>query len=496
MGEFICGGKVKVLITHSYFLRFDPKQWATGRPYAPLGTLYATSFLKQHGYEVYFFDAMFSKGPEEIIPVIEKVKPDIFVVYDDGFNYLTKMCLENMRDAAFVMIQSAKRLGCKVIVSSSDSTDRFEMYLNKGADFILLGEAELSLLELSNALATGATDYFSLEGIAFRQHDAIVKTKHRNVIKDLDALPFPAWDMINMDPYRDMWLSHAGYFSMNMGTTRGCPFKCNWCAKPIYGNRYNSRSPKNVIAELKWLKKKFAFDHIWFCDDIFGLKPGWVHEFADLTGAEGLQFKFKMQGRVDLLLQENNILDLARAGCDNIWMGAESGSQRILDAMDKGTTVQQIHEATRLLKKCGIKPSFFIQFGYPGETKEDIAKTISMINELLPFELGISVSYPLPGTVFFEKVKNDLVHKTNWKDSDELALMFSNTYQPAFYKQLHRYVHKSYRKHIAFENFRKLMKHPLKIRAVWIKKALSAIYYLPSAFIAAQKLHHLEKPAR
>jgi radical SAM superfamily enzyme YgiQ (UPF0313 family) len=177
-------------------------------------------------------------------------------------------------------------------------------------------------------------------------------------------------------------------------------------------------------------------------------------------------------------------------------MGAESGSQKILDAMDKGTTVQQIYEATRLLKKCGIKPSFFIQFGYPGETKEDIGKTISMINELLPFELGISVSYPLPGTVFFEKVKNELVNKTNWKDSDELALMFSNTYQPAFYKQLHRYVHKSYRKHIAFENFRKLLKHPLKIRAAWIKKALSAVYYLPAAFIAGQKLHQLEKPSR
>jgi radical SAM superfamily enzyme YgiQ (UPF0313 family) len=302
--------------------------------------------------------------------------------------------------------------------------------------------------------------------------------------------------MIDMDPYRDMWLAHAGYFSMNMGTTRGCPFKCNWCAKPIYGNRYNSRTPKNVIAELKWLKKRFGFDHIWFCDDIFGLKPGWVHEFADLTDEENLHFKFKMQGRVDLLLQENNILDLARAGCENIWMGAESGSQKILDAMDKGTTIQQIYEATRLLKKCGIKPSFFIQFGYPGETKEDIGRTISMINELLPYELGISVSYPLPGTVFFEKVKNELVNKTNWKDSDELALMFSNTYQPAFYKQLHRYVHKSYRKHIAFENFRKLLEHPFRIKAAWIKKALSAAYYLPAAFIAKQKLHHLEKPVR
>lgn len=290
-----------------------------------------------------------------------------------------------------------------------------------------------------------------------------------------------------------MWLKHAGYFSMNMGTTRGCPFKCNWCAKPIYGNRYNTRSPENVVTELKMLKEKFRFDHIWFCDDIFGLKPGWVNQFANLVEKENLHFTFKMQGRVDLLLQENNIKDLARAGCANIWMGAESASQKILDAMDKGTTVEQIYEATRLLKKNGINPSFFIQFGYPGETKEDIEKTINMINELLPHEIGISVSYPLPGTAFFEKVQHELKEKTNWTDSDELALMFRNTYQPAFYKQLHRYVHKTYRKHIAFENIKQLVTHPFSSNIRVVKKALSGLYYSPAAFIHKQKLNQLER---
>jgi anaerobic magnesium-protoporphyrin IX monomethyl ester cyclase len=485
----------KILITHSYFLRFDPKQWATGKPYAPLGTLYAVSFLKKHGFLVSFLDTMFSKEPEAIIHSLDEEHPDILVIYDDGFNYLTKMCLQNMRDAAFKMIRYAKTRGCTVIVSSSDSTDRFEMYINAGADFILLGEAEQSLLELINELSNENPEYLKIGGLAFKQDDQIIKTNNRSVLKDLDSLPFPAWDVIDMKPYRDMWLKNTGYFSMNMGTTRGCPFKCNWCAKPIYGNRYNSRSPQNVVSELMMLKQKFRFDHIWFCDDIFGLKPGWVREFADLVEKSGLDFKFKMQGRVDLLLQENNIRDLERAGCENIWMGAESGSQRILDAMDKGTTVQQIYDATHLLKHCGIKPSFFIQFGYLNEEKEDIEKTISMINELLPYEIGISVSYPLPGTVFFEKVKSQLGDKTNWKDSDELALMFKNTYQPAFYKQLHRYVHKSYRKHLAYDNIRQLIARPFGINSFRIKRALSALYYLPAAFIDKLKLRKLEKPA-
>ena len=484
----------KILFSHSYFLRFDPKQWETGLPYAPLGTLYAASLMRQEGYDVTLHDVMFAKGAEDIIPVIENYNPDILVLYDDGFNYLTKMCLTNMREAAFKMSKMAKERGCTVIISSSDSTDHYEKYIEEGADFILLGEAEITLLELINALQENKKDISIIPGIAFQQNDCVIKTARRNVLKDLDSLPLPAWDLVDIQPYRKSWLDHAGYFSMNMGTTRGCPFKCNWCAKPIYGNRYNSRSPQNVVQELKMLRAKFQFDHIWFCDDIFGLKPGWVNEFADLVEKENLHFKFKIQARADLLLQENYIRDLARAGCDNIWMGAESGSQKILDAMDKGTTIEQIHASTKLIRKYGMKPSFFIQFGYIGETKEDIKKTIRMINELLPYEIGISVSYPLPGTGFYEKVKPDLKEKTNWTDSDELALMFRNTYQPAFYKQLYRYVHKTYRMHLALENIRQLFLQPAKTSLKKLKKAASYFYYLPASILAKVKLNALEKP--
>ena len=341
-----------ILFTHSYFLRFDPKQWKTAQPYAPLGTMYAAALMRENGYSVALFDTMFAHtSAGSIYLAIQKHKPKFFVIYDDGFNYLTKMCLTNMREAAFEMIQLAKQKNCTVIVSSSDSTDRYEMYLDKGADFILLGEAELTLLELVNALSNKETNFLSIQGLAYKQNGNLDQNGKAQCNKGSGSLPFPAWDLVDIEPYRKMWMNSAGYFSMNMGTTRGCPFKCNWCAKPIYGNRYNSRSPENVVAELKMLKEKFHFDHIWFCDDIFGLKPGWVNHFADLVEKENLKLKFKIQARADLLLQENYIRDLARAGCDNIWMGAESGSQKILDAMDKGTTVEQIYESHKAYKK-------------------------------------------------------------------------------------------------------------------------------------------------
>jgi radical SAM superfamily enzyme YgiQ (UPF0313 family) len=471
----------KVLLTHSYFLRFDPKQWKQQQPYAPLGTIYAAAVLRETGYSVALHDTMFATTVDEIIPVIEKEKPQYLVIYDDGFNYLTKMCLTNMREAAFKMCELAKKKGCKVILSSSDSTDHPKEYMEHGADFIITGEGEITLLELLDALEKNNKPVESIPGIVFMKDGQVLRNAKREVLKDLDSLPMPAWDLINIKPYKEAWMYKWGYFSMNIATTRGCPFKCNWCAKPIYGNRYNSRSPEKVVEELNYLKSNFAPHHIWFCDDIFGLKPGWVNKFADVCEQEKLKIRFKIQCRADLLVQEDYVASLARAGCESVWMGAESGSQKILDAMDKGTKVPQIYEATRLLKKHGIKPAFFLQFGYPGETWEDVNATIKMLLELVPDDIGVSVSYPLPGTVFYENVKEQLKQKANWTDSDELILMFKNTYPPQFYKQLHRFVHKIYRGKQATNSIKSILAKPFSANKEELRKALSILYHKPTA---------------
>lgn len=437
---------MKILFTHSYFLQFDPKQVQHAQPYAPLGTIVAASLIRENGFEVDLFDTMFSHQPEDILPSLNSFQPDVLVIYDDGFNYLTKMCLSNMREAAIKMQGYAKGNGCKVIVASSDSTDHYAKYLDKGADFVILGEAEYTLLELLQSIQKGQTDFENIPGVAFYKDSVITKSTKRVIKKDLDDFPLPAWDLINIAPYKKVWLEKHGYFSVNIATTRGCPYKCNWCAKPIYGNIYNMRSPENVVKELKLIQSLFTFDHIWFCDDIFGLKPSWVEAFAELIQKENIRFKYKIQSRADLLVVDRYVDSLALSGCDDVWMGAESGSQKILDAMDKGTTVEQIKKARALLKSHGIKASFFLQFGYLGETMEDIQKTIALVEECMPDDIGISVSYPLPGTSFYEKVKHELSTKSNWTDSDELALMFKNTYPAAFYKTLHRLMHSIYRK--------------------------------------------------
>lgn len=485
----------KILFTHSYFYQFDQKQWDTKQPYPPLGTIYAASVMRKAGYNVSLFDTALIDSPEKIIPVIDREKPDYLVIYDDGFNYLTKMCLTNMREAAFRMAEIAKQRGIKVIASSSDAADHFEKYLNHGVDFVVIGEGEITLKELISKLDTGETNFINIEGLAFKINEHINRTAHRQIIKELDSFPMPAWDLIDISSYKKIWIDNQSYFSLNITTTRGCPFKCNWCAKPIYGNRYNSRSPQRVVEEIEYLMKNFNVNHFWMCDDIFGLKPGWVQEFRDDVKAKGLKFKYKIQSRVDLLLQEDTIAALAESGAETVWLGAESGSQKVLDAMDKGTTVEQIYEAARLLKKNGIRPAFFLQFGYLGEKKEDIEKTIKMVLDLMPDEIGISVSYPLPGTKFYDSVKEQLKEKANWTDSDELALMYKGTFSPSYYKKLHRYVHKVYRRKQSTLNLKNIILNPLNVNRKKIRSALALAYYSPMSLLDSIKLKRLEKTA-
>jgi len=484
-----------VLIANSYFLKHDPKEYRNMNLYAPLGTLYAAAYLRSKGFETALFDTMLAECEQDLTESLKKHKPKYMVIYDDVFNYLTKMCLTRMRQAAFNMSEIAKEFGCTVIVSGSDSADHLEKYFQHNVDFVICGEGEITLASLIARLdlpaeasaQAGATKQYpeDIEGLAFIKDGSITCTPPRKVLKDLDSLPFPAWDLVDIDRYKELWHKHHGYFSMNMVTTRGCPFHCNWCAKPIYGQVYNSHSPGYIAGQMRELKEKYSPDHIWFCDDIFGLKPGWVTKFDEVVnlparsaggpagkaGKEGVKTPFKCLSRADLLLQEDNISHLASAGCEAVWMGAESGSQKILDAMDKGTTVEQIYESTRLLKKHGIKTCFFLQFGYTGETKTEIEKTIQMVRDLMPDDIGISVSYPLPGTKFYDRVAGQMKQKQNWEVSDDFEMMFDGSYSTDFYRVLHKRVHKEYRTrqllHEPVKRFTSLWKLPIYL-AGWI----------------------------
>ncbi|MGA9116562.1 MAG: radical SAM protein [Bacteroidota bacterium] len=413
-------------------------------PYPPLGTLYACAVARAAGFSVGLFDSMLAGSEQELRAVLQRDRPRVLVIYDDDFNYLTKMCLRRMRQAAFAMAAIGRAAGCRVVVHGSDPVDHLEDYAAHGADYVLCGEGERTLADLLRCLLRAQGDPEKTPGLAFLRDGAVHRTPARAVIKDLDSLPFPARDLLDLNRYRRAWSRH-GRFSLNMVTTRGCPYHCNWCAKPLYGQVYNTRTPANVVDEMLHLRETARPDHLWFCDDIFGLKPGWVASFSEEVVRRQAVIPFKCLARADLLLREDAIGNLARAGCASVWMGAESGSQKILDAMEKGITVEQIRQAAQGLRAAGIRTGFFLQYGYPGETREDIDRTLAMVRTCLPDEIGISVSYPLPGTKFHETVRRQMGAKRNWEDSRDLAIMFAGTYPPDYYRILHRFTHKRFR---------------------------------------------------
>jgi anaerobic magnesium-protoporphyrin IX monomethyl ester cyclase len=437
-----------VLLAHSYFLRYDPKQQEKMKPYPPLATLLAAAVLRERGFEVRLFDAMLSEGTEAFARTLDEVRPALVGIFEDNFNFLTKMCTVRMREAAHEMIRAAHGSGARVAVNGSDAADLPELYLEAGAHAVILGEVEATASEL---FARWAEDPdASLEeigGLALPTPEGgrdVFRTRVRPTVRDLDGLPLPAWDLVDHERYRKAWTEAHGRFSWNVATSRGCPYGCNWCAKPVFGRRYVQRSPDAVAEELDRLRRTVAPDHLWFADDIFGLTAEWIERFADAVSERDCAVPFMMQSRANLM-EPRVTRALRKAGCEEVWLGVESGSQRILDAMDKGTRIAQIRAATGNLRSEGIRVGWFVQLGYPGETWQDILMTRDLIRAERPDEVGVSVSYPLPGTPFFETVKSQLGPQRNWVDSDELAMLFQGTYETSFYRQLRELIHSEVR---------------------------------------------------
>jgi radical SAM superfamily enzyme YgiQ (UPF0313 family) len=402
--------RVDVLLTHANHLFADPKQVRKMQPYPPLHTLLAAADLRRAGHSVALFDTTFEPPLPGFARALSRHRPRLVAIIEDNFNFLTKMCLTQNREHALAMIGQARGAGLPVLVNGSDATDRPEVYGQAGAT-VLPGRPERRLLEEAAALLPEARP--AKPGPASA----------------------PAWDLIDLAPYRRAWREAHGRFSLHLVSSRGCPYRCNWCAKPIFGADYQVRPARAVAEEMAHAKNTLRAEHIWFADDIFALSNRWTLEFAREVEGLNARLPFKMQSRCDLMTRPT-VAALAEAGCEEVWMGAESGSQKVLDAMDKDMRVEQIAEARDNLRRHGIRACYFLQFGYPGETWDDIQATLAMVRATRPDDIGVSVSYPLPGTTFHERVAAGLDEKRNWEHSDDLSMIFHGAYDTEFYRAL------------------------------------------------------------
>jgi len=420
-----------ILLTHSNHLFYDRKQVQKMQPYPPLQTQLAAAVLREAGLDVALFDSTLNAPEEGFEAALQRHSPRLVVVCEDDFNFLTKMCLLRNRELAFWMAAAARDRGIRCAVHGSDAADHLQAFLDAGFDYVLIGEVETTLLELAHGARAEQIAGLAYSGAGGRARF----TPPRPSRKNLDELPMPAWDMIDADQYRAAWIEAHGYFSLNLVSSRGCPYRCNWCAKPVHGSNYRVRSAQLVAEEMLAVKQMHQPDHLWFADDIFALSAKWTTEFAAAVERLDVRTSFKMQSRCDLMTRDTADA-LSRAGCSEVWMGAESGSQGVLDSMDKGIRVEQTYAARENLRRCGVRACFFLQFGYPGETWQDIQATIRMVRDLRPDDIGVSVSYPLPRTKFYENVAGQLGVKANWSDSADVSMMFQGAYSTEFYRAL------------------------------------------------------------
>jgi radical SAM superfamily enzyme YgiQ (UPF0313 family) len=413
---------MKLLLTHAYFLLEDPKERQIMKPYAPLGLLYLSSHLRQQGFAVDLYDSTFG-SKEELFALLRQGPPSAIGVYA---NLMTRL-------KALEIISCAHEAGWKVIVGGPEPANYPEQYLRSGADVVVIGEGEVTLAQLLESIDNrGAWE--RIGGlIYFGDNRTLVRTVSAPLIKDLDAQPWPDRERIDMGKYLSTWREFHGQGSVSLITARGCPYRCNWCSHSVYGMTHRRRSPQAVVDEVEWILNRYSPEMLWLADDVFTIHHGWLFQFAAEMKRRKLSIPFECITRADRM-SETVAETLAELRCFRVWIGSESGSQRILDAMQRGVTLQQVRSAVRSCKSRGIQTGMFLMWGYDGEEIGDIEQTVAHAKECQPDVCFTTVSYPIKGTPYYERVSSRLVALGEWTNTTDRDIRIKGRHSRQFYQ--------------------------------------------------------------
>jgi radical SAM superfamily enzyme YgiQ (UPF0313 family) len=415
--------RMDLLLTHGYFLYEDPKELQIMKPYPPLGILYICAHLRRKGMQVQVFDSTFSSR-KQLFDVIQKGPPSVLGIYA---NLMT-------RPNVVEILRCAKDAGWQTIVGGPEPAAYIEEYLDAGADFVGIGEGELTLEELLPVLK--GDSHQSLEeiaGIAFRSPGGnIIQTLPREQIRDINAQPWPEREAIDMDRYVSVWREHHGTGAVSLITARGCPYHCRWCSHQVFGKTHRRRTPASVADELAWLIGRYHPDLVWMADDVFTIHHGWLFQYASELKKRRLKLPFECISRADRL-NPQVVQTLAEMGCFRLWIGSESGSQRILNAMERGVTVDQVQSAVSLCRENGIQTGMFLMWGYEGEELDDVEATIQHVKKSDPDIFFTTVSYPIQGTPYSSQVAERVERLNAWSISSDRDVRIRGRHSRRFY---------------------------------------------------------------
>lgn len=420
----------RILLTHGYFLLADEKELEIMKPYPPLGLLYLSAYLKTKGHDVEVYDSTFG-SLAELQARLRSEPEGIVGIYT---NLMT-------RPAVLKIVAAAKLYGWTVILGGPESANYCDEYLRAGADVIVIGEGELTLAELLPLLAARKRELHSVLGIAFKDEEGrTVRTPERAKIPDLDQLPLPDRASIDHQRYLRAWKERHGASSINLITARGCPYRCTWCSHAVYGYSHRRRTPAKVAEEVADIIERYDPDQLWYADDVFTISHPWLAAYSKELRARGIHRPFETITRADRLQTESAVRALRELGCYRIWIGSESGSQRILNAMQRGVTVEQVRSAVKLAHDHDIQVGMFLMWGYEGEEIEDIAATVEHVKITNPDVFFTTVAYPIKGTPYFDAVADRVQLAKAWATGSDRDYEIAGRRTREFYRLADRWL--------------------------------------------------------
>jgi anaerobic magnesium-protoporphyrin IX monomethyl ester cyclase len=415
----------KVLLTHAYYLSEDEKELKIMKPYPPLGILYLAAFLEQKNIKTDVVDSTFIDFKKQLELIID-YSPDYIGIYT---NLMTKV---NVIKLIAALKNEPKLSKTKIILGGPEVKFNSKNFHANGAEFIVKGEGEETFFELIVNLSLDK-DLGNIDGLSYLKNGRIIENQDRKKLIEIDCLPFPAREKINLNLYFNAWKQKHGASTISVSTMRGCPYTCKWCSRAVYGKSYRRKNVKFVVDEIQEIQQKYNFDTIWFVDDVFTVSHKWLLEFKNEVVSRRVKIKYECITRADRMSMEVIQL-LKESGCYRVWIGAESGSQKVIDLMDRRVDVNQVREMIIETRKNGIEAGTFTMLGYPGETEEDIIETLNHLKISNPDYFTITTAYPIKGTELYIENENEFMNSPDWATSSDRDIKLNTAYSKKYYQ--------------------------------------------------------------
>lgn len=380
-----------VMLVYPYFRPLNDRSIFR---FPPLGLGYIAAYLKQHNISVDLADCTFLNR-EEALEKVRSSDPTIVGIYS----------MFTMKDKAIQMARLLRE-NCKLLVAGGPLPTLNSAVFLHDFDVVVNGEGEETMLELAREVEKGA-DLSRVRGITFKEKDKLKSTPSRKVIQSLDNIPFPARELFDHQAYKNYYAKKFGYTATSMITSRGCPFNCDFCSRPIFGNELRIRAAANIVDEIETVQA-LGYERVWFADDCFTLNRRRLIGICKEIVHRRIRIEWECLSRVDTIDREMTER-MKRAGCVRVFFGMESGNDSVLSLMKKRATTKQAKEAVYTTKKSGVQVGAFFIVGYPGETNETILDTVRFASSLPLDYLSFTLPYPIPGTPLYDRVKDQMI---------------------------------------------------------------------------------------